>query len=224
MPGTASSPPGRRPRAGTRPRPRCRRLAVLADDPGEHRRGRRGARGRGCTSSRRRTAPADVVAHAAVDRHVQARGGGLRHRLTVPTSYRVHLAGPAIARPGSIESRARHVERAALLLDDLREPGQLGGSRVVLSRCRRCRSRRRGRAPAARPSRGHRRAGRAPAGRDLEADVSKICEPMCEWRPTSRSAADAANRRFGLAVGGRSRISDPRARWRCIRGCVPRPR
>ena len=44
--------------------------------------------------------------------------------LTVPTSYNVKTAGPAIARPGSTDSRGpRHPGRPALVLDDR---GQLG--------------------------------------------------------------------------------------------------
>ena len=122
-----------------------------------------------------------------------ASGAGVeRHRLD-----RADLVQREHRRPGDraarLDRQPRHGDargrgtRASTIVRSSRGQSRRGRSGRPGS-CRRCRTRRRGRARAARrrARRGPARAAPAPAGRPPRTrTVSKICEPMCECRPTS---------------------------------------
>ena len=168
-------------------------LAVLADHAGQHRLGLGAARGERAGVVGVVERGADVVAHPAVDGDVGA------HRAAVELDRldRADLVDRAHRRsddrPAGLDRqpRNRHVERTALVLDDL---GQLGGElcrvgRVVLGGV--------GDAEAAAevelgqltPISLETWACRASTRRAATSkpEVSKICEPMWECRPSSSS-------------------------------------
>ena len=236
VPGTARDRRAARRRAGTRPSPRCRRPRSACRPRGP---------AIGPASEARRASVAgvvgvveggaDVVAHPAVDARRRCAGAAVEGDLLDRADLVDGEHRRADDRPAGLDRQPRHgeAEGAALVLDDLAQLGRRAarGRTGRPGWCRRCRSRRRGRARAAR-----RRARRGPwrAGASTrraatsKPEVSKICEPMCECRPSSsqpgrlvhRGARPRARRRWRA----RSRTSGPRGRWRCTRGCAPRRR
>ena len=166
---------------------------------------------------------ADVVAHPAVHAHV--RPDRRRASLTVPTSYRVNMAGPTIARPGSTDSCGTARPAAAhSSLDDLAQPlGQLGRRRRVVAAVVYAMPK-----PPPRSSSGSSTpcASRIcaeqadhPAGGDLEAGGVEDLRADVRVQPDAAPARPASStRRRGLGARrrrpARSRTSGPRARWR----------
>ena len=155
--------------------------------------------------------------------------------LTVPTSYSVNTAGPAIARPGSTdEPRHRAGPRAAHSCATIaRSPspssaGGAGSSCVVYAMPNpppRSSSRQLDAVLVADP-RVQRRApgGRRPRTRTRRRSASRCASAGRPARSRRVAQHAGARRRRRRPRRARSRTSGPRAPWRCTRACAPRRR
>ena len=201
-------------------------LAVLADDARQHRLGASRARetsAHGVLGVVERGA--DVVAHPAVDGDVGPRRRRRRARRLDGADLveRQRAAARRWRGPARPTARGTASRRRALAVDDRRAAARRSRRRGAGRRrwCTRCRGRRRGRARRSSTPCSSRIAASSPTTRwaaTSKPDVSKICEPMCECRPTSSSDGELEDpaHRLGRVRRrrARSRTSGPRGRSR----------
>ena len=184
-------------------------LAVLADHA--HERGRGGAAARGDAGGELRAVQggAGVVAHAAVDAHIQALRAARRVRPA--WSFRLRRASrrPGRRSPGRVRTRgsasgcrAPRTRARRRPRSRRRDPRWASGRRP---RCRRCRNRRRGSGRGSSPPSSRAACSSTSRAADSRKPaVPKICEPMWQCSPTNcspASLADARDERRGFVEG-----------------------